>query len=113
MTRTWAPALAVLLFIPTLASPADDKRPNGAAAGTPRGAPARLTARDGDWPCFRGPNRDGTSTDRGLPLEWGDTKNIVWKTRLPGAGASSPITFGDRIYVTCYSGYGLSRASPG
>jgi outer membrane protein assembly factor BamB len=67
----------------------------------------------GDWPCFRGPNRAGVAPDKGLPVEWGDGKNIVWKTELPGAGASSPITFGDRIYLTCYSGYGLSREARG
>lgn len=66
-----------------------------------------------DWPCFRGPNRSGVSLDKGLPLEWNDAKNIAWRTKLPGAGASSPVTFGDRIYLTCYSGYGLSRESPG
>ena len=66
-----------------------------------------------DWPCFRGPNRTGVSEDKGMPREWSATKNIVWKTILPGAGASSPITFGERIYLTCYSGYGLSRESPG
>ena len=49
----------------------------------------------------------------GLPLEWNATKNIVWKTSLPGPGASSPITFGERVYVTCYSGYGLDKAAPG
>jgi outer membrane protein assembly factor BamB len=72
-----------------------------------------LRAQDGDWPCFRGPNRAGVSTARGLPQEWSETKNIVWKSPLPGAGASSPVTFGDRIFLTCYSGYGLSRESPG
>lgn len=65
------------------------------------------------WSCFRGPDRAGISLERGLPLEWSDSKNVVWKTELPGAGASSPVTLGDRIYVTCYSGYGLSRESPG
>jgi outer membrane protein assembly factor BamB len=70
-------------------------------------------AQDDDWPCFRGPNRVGVSGQKGLPLEWSATKNVLWKTRLPGAGASSPITFGDHIYLTCYSGYGLSREAPG
>ena len=71
----------------------------------------QLTA--ADWPSFRGPNRTGISEDKGLPLEWNDTKNIVWKTPLPGSGASSPVTFGNRIYVTCYSGYGVNPESPG
>jgi len=47
----------------------------------------------------------GTSGATGLPVTWSDDENIVWKTALPGPGASSPIVFGDRIYVTCYTGY--------
>src|SRR5687768_16382691 len=73
----------------------------------------QLSAQDRDWPCFRGPNRSGVSDAKGLPLQWSDSKNIVWKTALPGAGASSPVTYGDRIYLTCYSGYGLNTESPG
>lgn len=64
-----------------------------------------------DWPQFRGPNSLGSSSDTGLPTEWGDSKNIVWKAKLPGAGASSPISVGDRMYVTCYSGYGMGDES--
>lgn len=66
-----------------------------------------------DWPQFRGPRGAGTSRETELPAEWNSTKNIVWKTPLPGYGTSSPITSGDHIYVTCYSGYGLSKESPG
>ncbi len=58
-----------------------------------------------DWPCFRGPGGMGVSEATGLPLEWDARQNVVWKTALPGPGASSPITFGDHIYLTCYSGY--------
>jgi len=47
----------------------------------------------------------GTSDATGLPVTWSDNENIAWKTALPGPGASSPIVFGDRIYVTCYTGY--------
>jgi outer membrane protein assembly factor BamB len=65
-----------------------------------------------DWPQFRGPNRDGVSKETGLPLEWSASKNIVWKTPLPGPGSSSPIVVGNRVYVTCYSGYGMERATP-
>lgn len=59
----------------------------------------------GDWPCFRGPSRVGTSTASGLPVSWNANEHVVWKTALPGPGASSPIVFGDHIYVTCYTGY--------
>jgi len=60
---------------------------------------------DEDWPRFRGPGGMGLSTATGLPLEWDANTNVVWKTPLPGSGASSPIVLGDRIYLTCYSGY--------
>ena len=65
-----------------------------------------------DWPQFRGPASAGVSPDE-VPTEWDDTRNIVWKTELPGPGSSSPIVLGDRVYVTCYSGYGLKRNRPG
>ena len=66
-----------------------------------------------DWAQFRGPHGLGTSSEKGLPVEWSTGKNIVWRTALPGGGASSPITVGKRIYVTCYSGYGEDKANPG
>jgi len=47
----------------------------------------------------------GTSTEQGLPVTWSDTENIAWKVPLPGPGASSPIVFGDTIYLTCYTGF--------
>src|SRR5687767_4546565 len=65
-----------------------------------------------DWPCFRGPNNSGVSKETGVPLEWSATKNIIWKTPLPGRGASSPIVWKDRIYLTAYSGYGLTKNDP-
>ena len=60
-----------------------------------------------DWTQFRGPGGLGISEETGLPLKWSSTENIVWKAELPGPGASSPITLGDRVFITCYSGYGL------
>ncbi len=66
-----------------------------------------------DWTRFRGPDASGISDDKGLPVQWSATENIVWKTRLPGPGASSPITLGDKVFVTCYSGYGLDENEPG
>lgn len=60
-----------------------------------------------DWTEFRGPGGTGTGSATGLPVKWSDSENLVWKTELPGLGGSSPITLGDRIYLTCYSGYGI------
>jgi hypothetical protein len=74
-----------------------------------RGSTGRKTptAKHGDWPRFRGSGGMGISGATDLPLDWDQTKNIAWKTALPGPGASSPITFGERVYVTCYTGYFL------
>lgn len=67
-----------------------------------------------DWPRFRGPNGTGVSTDeKAPPTEWSDTKNLKWKVPLPGPGLSSPIIVGDKVFVTCWSGYGASRGSLG
>ncbi|MDB4634455.1 PQQ-like beta-propeller repeat protein [Rubripirellula sp.] len=52
-----------------------------------------------DWPTFRGPQGDGV-IDRPLPTEWGTNKNIAWRTEIPGEGWSSPVTAGNRIYLT-------------
>jgi outer membrane protein assembly factor BamB len=69
--------------------------------------------RGADWKQFRGPGGQGISTETGLPTEWSAEKNIVWKVKLPGAGASCPVTLGDRVFVTCYSGYGMEVKEPG
>jgi len=66
-----------------------------------------------DWTRLRGPNGSGVSGEKGLPLSWSSTENVVWKTALPGFGSSSPITLGEKIFLTCYSGYGLDRDEPG
>lgn len=66
-----------------------------------------------DWPQFRGPGATGTTQAKGLPLTWGDDKNVVWKATLPGPGASSPIVLGERVYLTCFTGFATSSREPG
>ena len=62
-----------------------------------------------DWARFRGPNGSGVSSDAAAtPVEWSPDSNVRWKTPLPGEGVSSPIVIGDRVFVTCYSGYGAN-----
>jgi outer membrane protein assembly factor BamB len=59
----------------------------------------------GDWPQWRGPSSNGVSTDSpGLPVHWGAGDHIAWKISLDGLGASSPIVWGDRIFVTSQKG---------
>lgn len=64
-----------------------------------------------DWTQFRGPGGQGTSDEKNLPVKWSASENIAWQVDLPGPGASCPIVLGDRIFVTCYSGYGLEAGT--
>jgi outer membrane protein assembly factor BamB len=59
-----------------------------------------------DWTRLRGPNGSGIAEGATLTTTWSDKEHIAWKAELPGPGASSPIVVGDRVFVTCYSGYG-------
>src|SRR6266478_434244 len=60
---------------------------------------AALAAAEGDWPYWRGPNADGMA--RGdAPLRWSDKEHVAWKATVPGRGFSSPVVWGDRIYLT-------------
>jgi outer membrane protein assembly factor BamB len=53
-----------------------------------------------DWPEFRGPGGQGHSSERGLPLEWSEARNIIWKSAVPGRGWSSPIVSAGRVWLT-------------
>ncbi len=69
-----------------------------------------------DWPRFRGEQAGGTadkSDAQGAPLRWAADKNVVWKTAMPGPGASSPIVVDGKIFLTAYSGYGIKKDDPG
>ncbi|MEW4453928.1 PQQ-binding-like beta-propeller repeat protein [Bremerella sp. JC817] len=52
------------------------------------------------WPQFRGPNGDGVSDAKNVPLHWSATENVAWKTPIPGKGWSSPVLVGDKIWLT-------------
>ena len=54
----------------------------------------------GDWPQFRGPNSDGHVVGPATPMEWSDTKNVVWKVSVSGLGWSSPVIVDGRVFVT-------------
>jgi len=67
-----------------------------------------------DWARFRGPDGSGSALQsESLPLRWSPTANLAWKTPLPGPGVSSPIVVDGKVFVTCYSGYGLNQENPG
>jgi len=62
-----------------------------------------------DWPQFRGPHGDGTTTETNVPTEWGPEKNVQWFFKLPGPGNSSPVVSNGRVFVTCAEDDGEKR----
>jgi outer membrane protein assembly factor BamB len=67
-----------------------------------------------DWARFHGPDGSGVSTDRqSLPATWSEKANVKWKIKLPGPGSSSPIVVGQRVVVTCWTGYAADPSSEG
>jgi outer membrane protein assembly factor BamB len=65
-----------------------------------------------NWPNWRGPSMTGVSPEKGLPARWSDTENVAWKASIRGLGISSPIVWGDRVFVTSQVGGGVSRTGP-
>jgi outer membrane protein assembly factor BamB len=64
----------------------------------------------GNWPAWRGPDGNGVSTEKDVPLTWSTTENVRWKTPLPEPGHSSPIVWGDRVFLTQSLDKGTRRA---
>jgi outer membrane protein assembly factor BamB len=60
------------------------------------------------WPQFRGPNTQGRTAETGLPLKWSGAENIMWKTELPGESWSSPVVWGNRVFITTATDGGVS-----
>ncbi len=53
-----------------------------------------------NWPGWRGPSGDGVSNGKGIPTKWSSTENIAWRIAIPGEGHSSPIVWGDKVFLT-------------
>ena len=53
-----------------------------------------------NWPGWRGQSGDGISTEKGIPTKWSSTENIAWRIAVPGEGHSSPIVWGDKVFLT-------------
>ncbi len=88
-------------------------REPGKDAQTTSDVPIRLVmpavGAEREWPRFRGPTGQGTTFETTMPLDWSAEKNILWKVPLSGTGGSSPIIWGDRIFVTSASPDGQER----
>ncbi len=59
-----------------------------------------LVGAEPKWPQFRGPGSAGSGESNQLPNGWSTTDNVAWKTDIPGKGWSSPIVWGDRVFLT-------------
>lgn len=102
---------ATLLFMLLLGCGADQSGGDNAATAAdpvrkkPVAGASTAKVASLEWSRFRGPAGAGSAADVSLPLTWSPSEHIAWKTPLPGAGASSPIVFGDHIYLTAYTGF--------
>ena len=61
-----------------------------------------------NWPQWRGPNLNGTSNEKNLPLKWGAEENVAWKLALPGLSGSTPVVWGERVFLNVAEGDALS-----
>ena len=61
---------------------------------------ATFAAAGENWPQYRGPSGDGHADAKGLPIHWSETENIKWKTAIHDKGWSSPVIWGDQIWMT-------------
>lgn len=59
-----------------------------------------MAAPAGDWPNWRGPAFDGSSGEKGIPEKFSPTENVLWSAPLPGPAASTPVVWGDAVFVT-------------
>lgn len=53
-----------------------------------------------NWPQWRGPNLDGSTSATGLPLTWSPTENVAWKLEMPARSGSTPVVWGDRLFLS-------------
>lgn len=71
------------------------------------GQSGAMPAEDNNWPHWRGPSRDGSSLETGLPIEWSTTDNISWSLELSVWSGSTPIIWGETIFLSVSDGEGL------
>src|ERR1019366_8013789 len=66
-------------------------------------------ARADNWERFRGPNGNGIAKDKNIPVKFSATEGVLWKVPIPGDGNSSPIVWGDRLFLHSASLDGSDR----
>lgn len=71
---------------------------------------ALLVARAENWPNWRGPSLNGVSSEKDLPIRWGDTDNVAWKIPMPDRSGSTPVIWGEKIFLNVAEGTKTSGA---
>jgi outer membrane protein assembly factor BamB len=66
-------------------------------------------ARADNWPAWRGPDGTGRCAETDLPVKWSATENVRWKVKLPGPGNSTPVVWGERVFLTQATDKGQKR----
>src|SRR5262245_27401595 len=117
--RRWPPRLGRFIIPHTLPPSAQEKPAMhrlvlaallALACGTFAQTPDASKAPPADWPQWRGPSGQGYASDARVPLTWGETENVLWKTALPGKGNSPPVVWGDRVFLTSAGEGGATRS---
>ena len=67
-------------------------------------------ARADNWPAWRGPTGQGQCAEKNLPVKWSATQNVKWKVPLPDAGNSTPVVWGDKVFLTQATDGGKKRS---
>ena len=101
-TRSWMTVLTCWCLSPMSAA-ADDNSASDPIQNT------NITRKH--WSQWRGPLSTGQGIDADPPIEWSEQRNIRWKRRIPGQGHSTPIVWGDRVFVTAAVPFG-ERLTP-
>lgn len=101
--------------VPAARTPSMTSASESKVEGIPHsGSTVKVVASEADhnWPQWRGPLSTGVSPHAKPSIEWSETKNVRWKIELPGEGHSTPIIWGDRIFLTAAVPYGEAIAPP-
>ena len=75
------------------------------------GAPAWAAGADSYWPTWRGPAATGTAAQGNPPVTWSESENIKWKVEIPGKGHSSPVIWGDKLFLQTAIDTGQAKAA--
>jgi outer membrane protein assembly factor BamB len=109
------PALVTAAALLLMLTPASSSsRERGSTVGLSGQTSVSMVVPGGEamkyWPRWRGPSGQGLVDGKGYPATWSDTENVLWRVKVPGRGHSSPMVWGDRVFLTTAAEDGSSRS---